>query len=221
VQRLVSPSTSFQSLSLRHANRCRKCWWPISVVLKVHGNAMSEMSPQEFQSEQKCKPNNSKFCFHQVFLIQWSLWEPLFLYWHGKNSQNLIYNLASEHERNYKPWIFLMQPAVRACVQSSKRAETAKGSRHCNITEFFKKWHRERVLHHLQRAIMLEQEKKIVTKPLLEAETMLVMILLSSFFRQSMRNPSDFITARKPVTRELPDSTCYLHVIRKQQSPNP
>ncbi len=60
-----------------------------------------------------------------------------------------------------------MQPAVRACVQSSKRAETTKGSRDCNITEFFKKCHGERVLHHLQRAKILEQEKKIVTKPLL------------------------------------------------------
>jgi hypothetical protein len=55
------------------------------------------------------------------------------------NRQTLIYNVASQHERNYIPWNFLMQPAVRACVQSSKRAETAKGSRHCNITEFFKK----------------------------------------------------------------------------------
>jgi hypothetical protein len=33
------------------------------------------------------------------------------------------------------------------------------------------------------------------------------------------RNPSEFIPARKPVRRELPDSTCYLHVSRKQQSP--
>jgi hypothetical protein len=38
---------------------------------------------------------------------------------------------------NTMSWNFLMQPASRACVQSSKRAETAKGSRHCNITEFF------------------------------------------------------------------------------------
>jgi len=66
-----------------------------------------------------------------------------------------------------------MQPAVRACVLSSKRAQTAKGSRHCNITEFFKKWYWERVLHDLQRAKILEQEKKIVMKPLLEAETKL------------------------------------------------
>jgi hypothetical protein len=55
------------------------------------------------------------------------------------NRQTLIYNVASQHERNYIPWNFLMQPAVRACVQSSKRAETAKGSRHGNIKEFFKK----------------------------------------------------------------------------------
>ncbi len=123
-----------------------------------------------------------------------------------------------------------MQPAVRACVPSSKRAETAKGSRHCNITEFFKKWHGERVLHHLQRAKILEQEKKIVTKPLLEAETML-QVGWFSFLHSSgspwhmsatslviWRNPSEFITARKPVRRELPDSTCYLHVSRKQQS---
>jgi hypothetical protein len=124
-----------------------------------------------------------------------------------------------------------MQPAVRACVQSSKRAETAKGSRHYNITEFFKKWHGERVLHHLQRAKILEQEKKIVTKPLLEPETML-QVGWFSFLHSSgspwhmsatslviWRNPSEFITARKPLRRELSDSTCSLHVSRKQQSP--
>ncbi len=124
-----------------------------------------------------------------------------------------------------------MQPVVRACVQSSKRAETGKGSRHWNITKFFKKWHGERVLHHLQRAKILEQEKKIVTKPLLETETML-QVGWFSFLHSSgspwhmiatslviWRNPSEFITARKPVRRELPDSTCYLHVSRKQQSP--
>jgi len=118
-----------------------------------------------------------------------------------------------------------MQPAVRAYVQSSKRAETAKGSRHCNITEFFKEWHGERVLHHLQRAKILEQQKKIVTKPLLEPETMILLHSSGSPWHMSAtssviwRNPSEFITARKPVRRELPDSTCYPHVSRKQQSP--
>jgi hypothetical protein len=61
VQRLVSPSTSFQSLSLRHANTCRKCWWPIYRVLKVHGNTMSEMSPQEFQFKQNVNPITPNF----------------------------------------------------------------------------------------------------------------------------------------------------------------
>jgi hypothetical protein len=86
-------------------------------------------------------------------------------------------------------------------------------------------------LHHLQRAKILEQEKKIVTKPLLEPETML-QVGWFSFLHSSgspwhmsatslviWRNPSEFITARKPLRRELSDSTCSLHVSRKQQSP--
>jgi hypothetical protein len=52
---------------------------------------------------------------------------------------NPNFNVASQHERNYIPWNFFMQPAVRACVQSSKRPETANESRHCNITEFLQK----------------------------------------------------------------------------------
>jgi len=125
---------------IKHANTCRNAAGQFTCCLRFMETQCLKC-PHKSSIRTKCKPNKSKFCFHQVFLIQWSLWEPLFLYWHGKNSQTLIYNVASQHERNYIPWNFLMQPAVRACVQSSKRAETTKGSRDCNITEFFKKWH--------------------------------------------------------------------------------
>jgi hypothetical protein len=33
------------------------------MVLKVHGNTMSEMSPQEFQSEQNVNPITPNFAF--------------------------------------------------------------------------------------------------------------------------------------------------------------
>jgi len=77
------------------------------------------------------KTTNTHIRFELFFLLIWLNC--------GKNGQTIIYKVASQHERNYIPWNFLMQPAVRACVQSIKRAETAKGSRHCNITEFFEK----------------------------------------------------------------------------------
>jgi hypothetical protein len=95
-----------------------------------------------------------------------------------------------------------MQPAVRACVQSSKRTETAKGSSHCNITEFLQKWHGERVLHHLRRAKYSPEREENCdeTSPRTRNNASGGMILLSSFFRQSMTYECDqFGDLEKPI----------------------
>jgi hypothetical protein len=78
-----------------------------------------------------------------------------------------------------------MQPAVRACVQISKRAETAKGSRHCNITEFLQKGKGIASPPESQNSGARE-ENCDETSPRSRNNASGGMILLSSFFRQSI-----------------------------------